>query len=189
MNYPSLIALYSPAPQSGKSTVAKHLEFHYGYTRVPFASILKEMARPIFFSLGYSLEDICEFETTNKERMLPEIGVTPRRIYQTLGTEWGRMMINNELWIKLWEAKVSRLDRVVVDDMRFPNEYDKVKALGGLTIKVQRDDVEQVMYNHVSEGSLNSAAFDYTILNNRSLSELHGSVESIIESLYQYIGK
>ena len=52
---------------------------------------------------------------------------------QTLGTEWGRECIGPEVWVDVWKSNVQKwLDgglNVVVDDMRFPNEWDAVKAL------------------------------------------------------------
>ena len=41
-----IIGLYSPAPQSGKSTVASELE-QRGYVTVPFAETLKLMLIPM----------------------------------------------------------------------------------------------------------------------------------------------
>lgn len=179
---PKLIAIYSPAPQSGKSTIANYLVDKYGYTKVPFASILKEMARPIFTSLGYTFQDIYGFETTQKEVMLPVIGTTPRRIYQTLGTEWGRNMINADLWIKLWEARAKQHELVVVDDMRFPNEMEKVKEMGGICLKIVRNGVDGFSMEHSSEGGLNSERFDCEILNqpNTSLQDLFNLTDDAI---------
>ena len=46
---PRLIALYAPAPQSGKSTVAEHLEARHGFETVKFAGPLKDMIRCLLF--------------------------------------------------------------------------------------------------------------------------------------------
>jgi hypothetical protein len=42
----------------------------------------------------------------------------------TLGTEWGRDAVHPDLWVRLWAASGPRTSRVVVEDVRFPNEVE-----------------------------------------------------------------
>jgi hypothetical protein len=45
-----------------------------------------------------------------KETPLPEFGgKTPRQMMQTLGTEWGRNLIDAEIWITLWKRQAEGL--------------------------------------------------------------------------------
>lgn len=175
---PQITAIYSPAPQSGKSTVANYLVNFYGYRRIPFAGLLKEMMRPLYKAQGYSDEDIHGFETIDKDAEL-HIGTTPRRLYQTIGTEWGRNCINESLWIRLWAMQAMDSNcPVVVDDMRFPNEYQAVRALGGKTLKVYNPNMTRLT-NHASEGALDNCDFDHTIVNVGSLADLYYKVGEI----------
>lgn len=114
---------------SGKSTVADYLESHYGFTRVRFADPLKNMMR----ALGLRTEHI---EGNLKEVPCPLLGgQTPRYAMQTLGTEWGRTLIDEDLWVNAATNKVRSLlawnRDVVMEDARFPNELRAIKALGG----------------------------------------------------------
>ena len=133
-NLPRVIGISGPAG-SGKSTAADLLIERHGYVRVKFAAPLKAMCRAV----GMSEEQI---EGSLKEvpsRLLQ--GRTPRYVMQTLGTEWGRKTIGENLWIDLWTDSVSAcLDqggRVVCDDVRFANEALAVLKLGGAIYRLQ----------------------------------------------------
>ena len=51
---------------------------------------------------------------------------------RTLGLDWGRDCLAPDFWLGVWRHKVQDLlardKRVVVDDMRFPNELQSVTA-------------------------------------------------------------
>jgi len=85
----------------------------------------------------------------------------------------------------------------IITDMRFPNEMDAVKEKGGITIRVVRPKVESVVdkmrpysdlinhgtpmpKEHPSETSLDSAEFDYKIVNNGSIEDLVEKVREIL---------
>lgn len=128
----SIIAFTGPIG-SGKTTAANQLEKEL-YQRVRFAETLKRMA--LAFGLtrdqidgeakGEPLEIIC--------------GKTPRFFLQTIGTEWGRNLIGEDVWVNAWRATVNRLSvDIVVDDARFPNEFAAVRSLGGIVVYIDRD--------------------------------------------------
>jgi hypothetical protein len=66
---------------------------------------------------------------------------------------------------------------VVVDDMRFPNEWDAVHELGGecwqVTSSRKNIDVE-----HASEGALNSFPFLRVFTNDGTLAELRDQIRN-----------
>jgi hypothetical protein len=84
---------------------------------------------------------------------------------QTLGTEWGRGWIHEDLWVELWRKHVgyhlSIGGKVVVDDSRFPNEAKAVHALGGKLIRIRREGLQTG--THVSE--LHALPWDASIMN------------------------
>jgi hypothetical protein len=55
------------------------------------------------------LKDEHFFDRQLKETPLPVIGKSPREIMQTLGTEWGRRLVNPDLWVCLAEREVEKL--------------------------------------------------------------------------------
>lgn len=182
MTAANLIGLYSPAPQSGKSTVASVLGDH-GYYTIPFAAPLKRMVRTFLVQLGYGPDAIDELLTTHKEVKLDGIGCSTRHLLQTLGTEWGRTCVHPEVWLQCWQVTASRYlqssTSVVVDDVRFPNEADLIRSLGGELWYIERP--QTVLHTeHVSEGSLNTYTFDRHLQNDRTLSDLTSTVEALL---------
>lgn len=135
-----IIAL-TGAAGSGKSTAAEILE-ERGFVRIKFAEPLKKMLAALYSTVGLSPDDIYErIEGEMKERVDPHLLMrTPRLAMQTLGTEWGRDCIGEDLWTDLWSFRVDRARErgfsVVVDDCRFPNEAATVRGLGGTIIKM-----------------------------------------------------
>lgn len=185
MTQPKLIALYSPAPGSGKSEVAKVLEAK-GYTVSKFAHPLKDMLVMLLMHAGYSIEDARRcVDGDLKEFPLagPFFGKTPRELMQTLGTEWGRKLIDPHVWTNLMADKVNRAATpMVVDDMRFPNEYDTMKFCGAILVKVTRPGAIP-RNTHPSEGLLEDKAFDLVLDNSGSLRALKKAVYEGIKGL------
>jgi hypothetical protein len=130
---PSLIG-FTGLIGSGKSFAARYLADKYGYEVVKFAGPLKDMMRAI----GLTEDHI---EGHLKEIPCDQLcGKTPRFAMQTLGTEWGRDILGDNLWGNLWKHKVQKMldagKMVVTDDVRFSSESDRVKSMGGLVIKL-----------------------------------------------------
>nr|WP_250808757.1 hypothetical protein [Neorhizobium tomejilense] len=171
-----LIALYSDAAGSGKSEVAKVLMAE-GYQSVKFAGPLKDMARGLLRSMGFD-DGVVErmIEGDLKEAVIPGFRtVTPRQIMQTLGTDWGREAIDQDLWTKVAASKIEKLRgqgvNVVVDDLRFPNEFDLVEELGGFTVKIVRPNPSRET-GGAYEGKLKNHQFDATVHNDTTLQAL-----------------
>ena len=134
-NFPAVLALAGRAG-AGKSTLAAELVAQHGYTLLKFAAPLKSMLA----ALGLSEEEI---EGARKESPSALLGgATPRYAMQTLGTEWGRSLINADLWVHAWRRQAEQIladgGRVVVDDCRFFNELDAVLQLGGVAVRLLR---------------------------------------------------
>ncbi|MGO7451857.1 hypothetical protein ACCS81_07595 [Rhizobium ruizarguesonis] len=182
-----LIALYSDAAGSGKSEVAGTLIRH-GYQSVKFAGPLKNMARGLLSSMGFddvTVERMIEGDL--KEVVIPGFKtVTPRQIMQTLGTDWGREAIDQDLWTKVAAAKIEGLrDKgldVVVDDLRFPNEYDLIASLGGTLVQVVRADPSREA-GGAYEGKLSGHLFHHIVHNNGTLRELYSKTLLLAQSI------
>jgi hypothetical protein len=181
-----LIGLYSPAPQSGKSSVASYLT-SYGYRTVSFAGPLKAMVRSFLAHTGYTHDQVDElFGPSKKERIIPELGVSPRHLLCTIGTEWGRECISPDVWLKCWQRNVDYYLAndlpVICDDVRFANEAELVRELGGELWMVTRPGTTR-RGNHASEGGLdNFPYFDRRLTNDGSLVELYQAVRRVIDA-------
>jgi len=97
-------------------------------------------------------------------------GKTPRYAMQTLGTEW-RNMLGRDLWLNAWERNVreiwERTDyNIIVDDMRFLHEAERVRAMGGKIIRIHRAEEIVDHPTHQSEIEWKLIHPDYIIINN-----------------------
>ena len=167
---PHLIGLYSPASQSGKTTLANGLSGH-GYAREAFAGGIKAMLRALLFHMGERPEVI--------ERMvdgdLKEVAATallgrpPRHALRTLGTEWGRDCMGADTWVAAAMARAASHMRegrsVVLDDMRFINEAQAIRAAGGMLVRIIRPGRAPQAGQHASEGGLDGFRFDLDLAN------------------------
>ena len=143
-----IIALNGPKGV-GKTTVARALEKHlaaYGETAIlSFASPIKKMAQAI------GVPDAHLLDPEYKEKPIPGLGVTSRVLMQTLGTEWGRQMISENIWLWAMDRAIEREAWslafeedalfVIIDDCRFDNEADHVWKRGGIVVNLEREGV------------------------------------------------
>ena len=173
LNEAKLIAFTGPAG-CGKSTAAQIL-LSKGWKRVKFASVLKDMCR----AMGLTDSQI---EGDLKEQPIPNLGVSPRWIMQSLGTNWGRELIHPDLWVNMTHYKVFDLleggHNVVIDDCRFDNESNMVRNLGGKVVKINgRSSLNDA---HVSESG---CSYDFVIDNNGTLEDLEKAVDDLVITL------
>ena len=176
-----LVGLYSPAAQSGKSTVAKFLAHEHGYVVVPFAQTLKDMLIPMLTALGYKSDEAYRLVNVDKQIVVPGAEVSVRHMLRTLGTEWGRQCIHPDIWLRCWQESIKPYDLVVVDDVRFPNEAELVRNLGGEMWMVERPDVPRT-HEHASEGGLDAYhGFTTHVVNDGSLTDLVDKLRGIAQ--------
>lgn len=169
---PTLIAFTGKA-HSGKTTAAQFL-LRAGYERVSFADPIKQMVR-------------CLTPTTDKHAAPPAFGgKTLRELYQTLGTDWGRNMVDPNIWVSLGRERIQSLlldtceginKGVVIDDLRFDNEAELVRDLGGLVIRVEREGAE--LMSHESERGVSPSLVSAILRNDRTAADLHAAVAAV----------
>lgn len=185
-----LIGLTGPAG-AGKDSVADVLCKDHGFVRYEFARPLKAMLNVI----GVACDD-----RALKELPHPLFGKSPRRMAQTLGTEWMRELVNAEGWLLLagkfiddvWRVKSlqitegERLERpaarrmwnakgIVITDCRFQNEAAFIAERGGVIWHIERPGVAAVEA-HSSESGLERLPGDLVIPNMGPLKMLPGTV-------------
>lgn len=151
----------------GKSQVAQTLIDEYNFTLIKFADGLKNMLRAI----GLTEEEI---EGQLKEKPCEKLGgQTPRHAMITLGTDWGRKLIHEDLWVLAWRkyALESTTERIVVDDCRFLNEAGMIRRLGGVIWHVERPGYGPVKH-HQSELEHLQIRTDALLKNDGSVDQL-----------------
>jgi hypothetical protein len=171
MPLPPLIGLYSPAPQSGKTTIAEALVAR-GWQRVRFAGPLKAMLATMLAEVGEDRETISRMIEGDLKELAADAlaGETPRWAMQTLGTEWGRKLIHPDIWVRLFLRRAVQLRRqgypVVCDDLRFCNEAAAIRAAGGRLVRIERPG-SGWKDGHASEGALEGETFAIRLRNDQ----------------------
>jgi len=100
-----------------------------------------------------------------KEETVPWLGVTGRRCLQTLGTEWGRDIIDKDIWVKVAEREIFLLGHevtIIFDDLRFENEAEMIKRRGGEVWRLTREGVSNDI-SHCSEHGIPDELVDKEI--------------------------
>lgn len=178
--------------QAGKDSVGKIL-INSGYVRLAFADALRDglyamdpwiQVEPVEDEWGVDadprrLQDAVDcVGWDDAKRIYPEV----RRLLQTYGTEGGREVHGDDCWIsvvkrKILDAGMPEADRkFVITDVRFPNEAELVRSLGGYLVRVTRPGTEPAG-EHVSERALDRYPFDFHVFNDSTLAELQTTVQ------------
>lgn len=127
-----LIGLTGPTG-SGKDTVADHLAGVHGFVRLALADPIRDGLQAML-----KLPDEVFSGRDLKELPVTWIGRSPRQLMQTLGTEWGRHHIDDDIWLRAAARRIANIKRgwqyvrgIVVTDIRFANEADWLRRSGG----------------------------------------------------------
>lgn len=162
---------------SGKTLVAKHLVERHGFARTRFAGPLKAMLK-----VGFGLTDE-HLDGDQKLRPLPELcGTTPRHLMQTMGHDWGRRMVHPDVWATAWKRDVLARDGLIVaDDLRYPNEAQAIRDVGGAIWRVYRPGLQTM--EHASERAQKAIVEDELINNATTIADMIKSVDYLVEQL------
>lgn len=138
---PSLIAIWSPAPRSGKSAIARIITEEFPQFEIrSFADPVKAMARTLLDFAGIDEREISEALYGDKVAPLHELPGRPtgRQLLVGIGNGFGRQL-NPEFWSSLLERRLWKdLRPTVIDDLRFAEELNMVRRCGGQVWQVTR---------------------------------------------------
>jgi hypothetical protein len=95
----------------------------------------------------------------------------PRHILQTVGTEIIRNNVDKDIFLKLADKRIEKIDKnVVITDCRFSNEREHFKAIGATLCLIKRPSKHHIDM-HMSENDLGTEAdYDVVMNNDDSLS-------------------
>ena len=179
----------------GKDTVAKYF-IDNGYKQVAFADTLKE-ALKVLFNWNDELHN-----QDKKEAVDNEWGVSPRQMLQLLGTEFLRDKCSEYLDTTIEYNKQKRkfsyhikklfLDikddiykgkKFIFSDIRFQDELDFVKLIGGTIIKIERNVIKNEFSKHISESNIDKLKYiDYVIENNNTINHLYKKINILFNN-------
>lgn len=181
--------------RSGKDTLARHL-CEWGFEQRSFAAPLKAILVAldplVCFTAGVAggrpLDDPV-FVYDRLSRLVDAIGWDEakkfdevRSLLQRLGTEGGRAHLGENVWVDaLFDAPSS--GRLVVSDVRYPNEASAIRARGGLVVRVDRPGVRAVN-GHLSERALDDFDFDLVVTNDGTVEDLKRAADDIAKAAW-----
>lgn len=158
-----LLAMYGRA-RSGKDTAADYLAQQLGLYKYAFAEPLKTMLKSVFGD---------HFHEGDRSGICHETGKSYREMMQTLGTDLGRNLWNEDVWINLvqkkWDwvkdgcphethlGRISNLhlgkeqvtQGMILSDLRFDSEAEWVRSQGGYVIEIKRDERPKSLFEKI----------------------------------------
>ncbi len=151
-----------------------------------FAEPIKEMIRVLLRALGHNDAIIGRMVDGDlKEVIIPELGRSTRYLMQTIGTEWGRDIVHQHIWLAPIKNAIARGESIVVDDVRFENEFALLQNAGATLIRVDRPATDST--NHQSEGRLDDFPFDFRITNNWTKEEYLSKCEFLVHQVTEWV--
>jgi hypothetical protein len=186
---------------SGKDTIGSYLINKYGFTKLSFAGVLKDIVAILFGWDREMLEGSTKESREWREQIDPwwskKLGIaklTPRYVLQYFGTELFRNHFHPDIWVISVERQLSKYTNCVITDCRFPNEIEMLQSYGAKTIKITRGilpewyqlyesgEIDKPDGIHPSEYLWIKTKFDYQIENNSTINDLENYIDLIMKS-------
>lgn len=112
---------------------------------------------------------------------------------QKIGTEEGRDVYGEDIWIDTLEAWIhqinisNNINQFILADVRFENECEWVRKNNGIVITIEsdrdREGLDEGQLKHISEKKLSEEFYDYVVINNKDtdLASLKYQINKILE--------
>ena len=162
----------------GKTALQKYLNTRYKYIPLSFAEPLRQLAEQMFPGITKA----------PKEKPFGKYDWSPREFYIHLG-DFARFH-DTDYWLNkgLEAIKDSKKETYVFDDVRFTNEADALRKLGGFIVRINRFEKDNPYGKNLdieSETQLDNYKFDFVIHDcvNTSLRSLYGQGDRMVKDL------
>lgn len=165
---------------AGKTTLAEFLVKKHKFKRISFAEELRNIAQVLF---PLKEEDLSNIK--RKEAKFRHYDWSPRDFMINLG---GFLRFHDKSYfLNAALAKCESGGLYVIDDVRYINEADAIRAMGGILIRLNRYEAQNPYGKNLdveSETELDNYKFDYVIheANNQKLSDLYNASDDIFET-------
>lgn len=177
---------------SGKNSIAKIICNKYpNWKEMAFADSLKDAVSVLF---GWD-KDIVYGKDGNLRKKRDEVdtfwakelgieGFNVRKALQLIGTDVFRNNFNDKFWLICLKKKIQdNVGHTVITDVRFPNEMEMIRAMGGQIIQVIRGELPQ-WYKEAEEINLKMKELPYLNKNllidsSHKLADVHPSEYSL----------
>lgn len=175
---------------SGKTTAASYLVDNYQFTEEMFADPLKKACKEMFLLSDDQLYGTQEQKQEADERWF---GASPRQILQFVGTELFRDRLcelmpelGKHIFIHNMRLRLDSIKgNMVVSDVRFQNEIDMIKEMGGYVIRIVRNDSSVCLESgmHASENHDSLVGYDIMLINDGSLEDYYEKLDAALSVL------
>jgi len=175
--------------RTGKDTACKFLTSFlrtkgskYQINKGSFAYELKLICHQLYGWDGLREPEFYELpgNEDRREDMLPTIGKTVREVWIEMGTSVGRH-IYESTWVDILfsKMKAAGAELLLISDLRFPNEAQRVTELGGMLVKIERPEIPDT--DDVADNAL--VGFDGwdAVITNTDMDGFYADVTSLIE--------
>lgn len=182
-----MLFAFSGLKGSGKDTAAAVLVREYGFTKIAFADAVRELALTIdplvpspntgyHYRLSYMVH---MYGWDQLKRLVPEV----RRLLQVIGTEGGRAMAGENVWIDILAKRYPDIGsdavRYVITDCRFDNEVDFVRDNGGKLVWIDRPGLASD--GHASESEHIRDLASVVVYNTDEMTVFQNTIRQIVE--------
>lgn len=174
---------------AGKDTVADVLTQEFGFTRIGIADAIREsllaLNPDVVCTSGdrglrtgvWPLQKLVELEGWEAAKQYAAV----RSLLQRYGGEATKPVFGKRVWLKVLFKRAAGVDRLVIPDIRYPEDLAAVRKRGGWIILVERPGVGPVN-DHISERIL-AEDCDFAIENNGTLTQLRVMAREIAKTV------
>lgn len=183
----------------GKDEVAKILEHEHDFVRLGMSDPLREHMVILNPWIKVTLREAWRLRVWpgwhRAADLLDRLGYVEaktirdlREFMQRDGTDGGRNFFGPNIWVDKLRAMILQENEaglaVAITGLRYPNEVEMIRDLGGATVWVNRPGLTPPAGDagsHSSENSVGEADFDLAIDNDGTLIELSDTVDRLVE--------
>lgn len=171
---------------TGKDTSARFLANMYRTTH-PGSNVIKSAFAIKLYDICYQLYGWTGFNTYEyyqehpqyKESLLPILGKTVRQILIEIGIKVRE--VYEATWID-YLLQHKKADLLIISDLRFPNEFDAIKNMGGYCIHIDRPSIEHTD-DEADTALANYGEWDDEIINDGTPGQLYIKVQQVCSKL------
>jgi hypothetical protein len=142
---------------SGKNYTSKYIKNEFPDKKFKIKNFGYDVKKITSYLTGVNMKTILSRKA--KQIYLPEWNMTIGEMFQKIGTDCLRDKLHQDVWILSLFSKYTADQNWIISDVRFINEADYIKKLGGIIIRLNGDPMNMVKYetrdiNHISETEL-----------------------------------
>ncbi len=167
--------------RSGKDTAAQALA-QDGFQRIAFADLMRDFLYRLNPIVGkhesWRVADVIDDVGWDGYKT-HELGYEIRELMQRLGTECGRDLLGENIWVDSALRNLDKSKNYVVTDCRFLNEAYAITKRNGYLIRINRPGVGPAN-DHSSEISLDDYKFDAVISNDGEPEALRNKILEVV---------